>query len=124
MSWSGNSNGWQFVSYPIPFISQFNLVQFRFVFTSDSVNTGDGVSIDNFMIFKLDTGIYNAVPEPVCTSLPYYSLITVMDTVTGFNTGDTAIVHIYFGDGTDTITNAIINNNSYTSNQLQYLFET
>jgi hypothetical protein len=49
-AWSGNSQGWQHVSYNLHQFSGAAAVQFRFVFVSNSSGNMDGFCIDDFAI--------------------------------------------------------------------------
>jgi Secretion system C-terminal sorting domain len=53
--WEGSSSGWQPCEYDLDFINLGNVVQFRFVFTSDQSAFTDGVSIDNFTVSTIYT---------------------------------------------------------------------
>ena len=53
--WEGNSGGWIKCIYNLDSVNLGNIVQFRYVFTSDPSVVTDGVSIDNFMVSTIYT---------------------------------------------------------------------
>ena len=53
--WEGSSGGWIQCIYNLDSVNLGNIVQFRYVFTSDGSVLTDGVSIDNFMISTIYT---------------------------------------------------------------------
>ncbi|MEO8151311.1 MAG: T9SS type A sorting domain-containing protein [Bacteroidia bacterium] len=103
--WTGNSGGWTKRSYSLAQYANSGMFQLRLVFTSDSTIENDGISIDDFgielapvTITFADDSVATPCQVPQTVKLECHGNIN-----TGVIGTDSVLMHILFGDGTDTI---------------------
>jgi hypothetical protein len=105
-AWAGTTGGsWVKASRSLAQFANMPLVQFRFVFSSGASVIYDGMSIDNFTIFRYDLGI-TSIDSPTNGC----DMTTEDVTITFHNNGDTVFGGItvsYWLAGGDTITDTI-----------------
>ena len=64
-AWSGNSGGWSSSSYSLSNPTDNHYLQFRFIFTSNILFSGDGVSVDDFSLSGVVGGDENPLPQKI-----------------------------------------------------------
>lgn len=66
-SWSGSSNGWILSTYDLSqFYNSSSILQFRFVFSSNSTTSGDGWAIDDFEMFAPPLAVDAELKAIIC----------------------------------------------------------